>query len=608
MRDAQDEPEKNEFKCKECGNPIPRELMDNYILRGKKIYCERCGIPFKTKITKKEYKKIQEIEKEREEEIEQKIEQQIEVKTVTPVLSSRESTEDIQGSIYKRNHHKRNNYKRNEYKKTEFALKKVPENVLKDMEKCIGFLNNIIKSPLILIVAMLITLGRITGMFFTPPVSVFRISNTFFNLIVLILFSNYARTVIAIKISEKDYSNMGVDAIIIGSACLAAYGITSILLIEGILVLVHQILLKRNKLIGHKNKSLPMELSNEILASNILGRIIFVINSILYKATGLIILLGFPLLTNEFNFSKGIFWMYLGFFFVSFFMLLYIKKRFSPTIYSTSYTEISEDLIIFAIILAGLSLTFAGSGVPLMVLCILLFIYRGMNSEISKKLKKYQAIKDSIQPKTVHGQQKPLQQENKIFQPKTTESTELTEPKTTVPVNLSSKKISIPEELTPIPADTVQTQSDRDKKELPEIPEIPVIRKNGSREGKEISTEKEFKRDPERQAKIDLYLDRLFTVLSEETRERLLNLDIPEKQKWEVVREFVNLKEEQQKKFLEELEDVNRKISSDLIGRIINMKISNGEKQDLLKQLEYIPFKDQEEFVKFVESNVESKK
>ena len=120
---------------------------------------------------------------------------------------------------------------------------------------------------------------------------------------------------------------------------------------------------------------------------------------------------------------------------------------------------------------------------------------------------------------------------------------------------------------------------------------------------KEEKPQQDFQRDPERQEKIDFYLDRLFMVISEETRERLLKLDIPEDQKWEVVKEFINLKEEHRQKYIEELENVNRNISGKLISRVMVMKIDDAKKEWLIKQLELMTNKTQQEFVEYLESN-----
>ena len=74
-------------------------------------------------------------------------------------------------------------------------------------------------------------------------------------------------------------------------------------------------------------------------------------------------------------------------------------------------------------------------------------------------------------------------------------------------------------------------------------------------------------------ADIKDYMDRVFTVLTADIRDRLLRLDIPEDQKWDVIREFVNLKQSQQQKYINELENVNRVLSEQLIKRVKKMKL-----------------------------------
>ena len=102
-------------------------------------------------------------------------------------------------------------------------------------------------------------------------------------------------------------------------------------------------------------------------------------------------------------------------------------------------------------------------------------------------------------------------------------------------------------------------------------------------------------------ADIKEYMDRVFTVLTADMRDRLLGLDIPEDQKWDVIREFVNLKQSQQQKYIDELEDVNRILSEQLIKRVKRMKLPKKETDSVIKQLEIMDPKEQVQFVEFLE-------
>jgi hypothetical protein len=97
------------------------------------------------------------------------------------------------------------------------------------------------------------------------------------------------------------------------------------------------------------------------------------------------------------------------------------------------------------------------------------------------------------------------------------------------------------------------------------------------------------------------YMDRVFTVLTADMRDRLLGLDIPEDQKWDVIREFVNLKQSQQQKYIDELENVNRVLSEQLIIRVKKMKLPKKETDSIIKQLEIMDPKEQVQFVEFLE-------
>jgi hypothetical protein len=93
----------------------------------------------------------------------------------------------------------------------------------------------------------------------------------------------------------------------------------------------------------------------------------------------------------------------------------------------------------------------------------------------------------------------------------------------------------------------------------------------------------------------------VFTVLTADMRDRLLKLEIPEEQKWDVIREFVNLKQSQQQKYLDELENVNRVLSEQLIERVKKMKLPKKETNEVIKQLAIMGPKEQIQFVEFLE-------
>ena len=67
------------------------------------------------------------------------------------------------------------------------------------------------------------------------------------------------------------------------------------------------------------------------------------------------------------------------------------------------------------------------------------------------------------------------------------------------------------------------------------------------------------------------------------------------------MQEFINLKEEHKEKYLQELEDINRKISKKLVKRIMKMNLSADEKQALIQQLKLMPPENRLEFVEFLE-------
>ncbi|MCP4761106.1 MAG: hypothetical protein GY870_04940, partial [archaeon] len=163
--------------------------------------------------------------------------------------------------------------------------------------------------------------------------------------------------------------------------------------------------------------------------------------------------------------------------------------------------------------------------------------------------------------------------------------------KTPMPIPISSKKKS---------KEKNQKESKIDSK----LQEIPIVEVDESRSELIKALDKKNVEKISKSKKpinMEEYLDKIFTVLTEKIRSRLLSLNLPEEQKWDIVQEFINLKEEQQDKYLKELENITRKINKKLIKRIMKMDLTAAEKQNLIEQIEIMTPEDQVQFVKFLE-------
>jgi len=78
-------------------------------------------------------------------------------------------------------------------------------------------------------------------------------------------------------------------------------------------------------------------------------------------------------------------------------------------------------------------------------------------------------------------------------------------------------------------------------------------------------------------------------------------LNIPEKDKKEILKEFVYLTEEEQEKYLNELFELNREISEKLILRVKKLNLKPEYLNQIIEQLRYMPVGEQEIYLKFLE-------
>ncbi len=593
-----DDDDQNQAFCAECGKKIAGELVET-ASKGKKAYCENCGTPFRSKIKKKEIGSPKSYEPPPRAEpfkqfIKSKINKQLKYQR------------EIQSKITKKMNDKFDKHFSSVNEPTERAPNRpqppiaptppirthtktnriIPEKNLKDLKKAINFFNNIVGSPLILILGIIATVGQIVNMFLTWSFLPSTISGTFFRIFVLISLNSYVQKKITPRIYSGDYSKLGIDAIIMGSIGCAIYGLGVFLLVEGILIMVYEILVKVKTLQTHERKTLPVELSYEILASNIIEDVISVMNENLYKAEYFIILLNIFLIINEVSFLSNLTWLFLVFFIVALVMLNFVKTTIYPTLKSTPYAKLEEGFIVKSLILAGFSLAFGSSGIIVLILSIFLFVYRDRFTEIRRKLANYQV---GTIP-TVTKDQSEI--------PPATSKKEIPVKSETLDGIKWEAKDTERKKMVPLPSHRVKIQDLDSKKDLQKIPEIQGKKADTQHDPieKQKSNDKEEKPDKE-------YLDRLFMVISEETRERLLKLDISEEEKWDIIREFINLPEEQRQKYIEELEDVNRKISEKIISRVNVMKINRKSKEGLMKQLALMTPNNQQDFVEYLESD-----
>ncbi len=107
--------------------------------------------------------------------------------------------------------------------------------------------------------------------------------------------------------------------------------------------------------------------------------------------------------------------------------------------------------------------------------------------------------------------------------------------------------------------------------------------------------------DFEKQAAIQSYLNRVYTVLSSKIRDRVQKLSVPENEKREIVDGLLNLTPQEQEQFLTELEELARRLMPEIVGRILRLNLSKEQNEVLLRQMEFLSDQEQLEFVSELE-------
>lgn len=587
------------FRCSECSELFPKELVDE-ILKEKVVLCEKCGFPARFNFTQKDYKEMgsPQIQAPKLKQKQTRAYQNPNVSGTQRDSNRKESA--AQPKKYQYESPPKPVSKPIKKPKVGITVhtsglkEKIPPQDIDNIKKAIRIMNDIVGSPLIIIIGILILTSSLPNAISTMQIGdyyagIMKIVVNSYRFIIIILMWNINYRLVIKKVREENYTNLGVDAIVLGFIGLPLYGLGTFILFEGIFILQYEVFIRHNNLIDLGKTD---SLSQEIFSANFMESTIKVMNEFLVKGTTFLLLYSLlPILKEVRDFTSatpetiGSLVFYAVFLGVSIAFLVYVKSKFTKSVKEKAYQEIPEEYIIRCIVFSSFSLIYAGVGVIGLVVCILLFVYRGIYRDIKKKLPTIQYVKKSIESEPKKSQTPEVSQKVAIpFIPEITQQSE-TQPKSVPP-----------------PPDAI-------KKPLQTIPEIRVDDKE-ARNQLITSLKQSEKQKPEtppgklpsgEKGDIKDYMDRVFTVLTADMRERLLKLDIPEDQKWDVIREFINLKKEQQQKYLDELENVNRVLSEELIKRVRKMKLPTKETKSIIDQLEIMDPKEQIQFVEFLE-------
>ena len=100
------------------------------------------------------------------------------------------------------------------------------------------------------------------------------------------------------------------------------------------------------------------------------------------------------------------------------------------------------------------------------------------------------------------------------------------------------------------------------------------------------------------------YFAKIFNIFSKDLRKQILDLDIPKKERKNIIKELAYIAEEEQLKYIEALKGLYEEIPHKLIERIRKLPNLKPKYYDkLVEELKYMDSAQQFEFVQFLEKN-----
>jgi hypothetical protein len=452
-----------------------------------------------------------------------------------------------------------------------------------NLEKAIEILNKFDYIPIIFY--MIIVLVSSFSYFRTSGGIVYVIIHGI-HLLCCALILIYDLRHISPRVQSKNYDEIALDAMCYGILGSITGGAGVILLIKGVLILIHSIVYDEGE--DHKIYNYGLKLKNSI-------------NYFSAKAGFVIILIVLNGMITNGLISKIFSNLFLFFVDLTFIIIpliiLFIDLALKAKIHKKN--EFSGAYVIGIFIMGAISTAFLSIGIFILIkslILLLLFIGKPMDAIIKKEMK-------VIQPK--------IEPPQKIQYEKEKDSLEKEE-----------KLQQIEEEIIPQEQEIVEVKSEKEPlKDIPE--EVNSIDEMKEEEAKietlEIEKTKERKEEKsvlrlhesllpvknEKDKKIvKEYFSKIFNILSKDLRKQILELDIPKKERKNIIKELVYIGEEEQSKYLEALKGLYEEIPHKLIERIRKLPNLKPKYYDkLVEELKYMDSAQQFEFVQFLEKN-----
>ncbi|MBN1802536.1 MAG: hypothetical protein JW891_13575 [Candidatus Lokiarchaeota archaeon] len=537
---------KEKYACRECGFVFPVELgemIENKI----QVFCEKCGSAYTMKgVVFKPYSETQEQEKP---------------------LDKSPKLPPLRTTYYNS------------------LTQKTSQNKLKNISKIIKGIDTIVLPFMVFIPIILISMSafEVAGYFLQINTYInyyALISNAIF-VFASVLIIYYYKKYISKQIKNEKFDEITVDAFCLGILGSIFFGLGVPLLVEGVFVLLHNLI---------KRTNFPHNLKDSLNRLSLKGGVIiifiafaFLIRQIYYISftNGLsiyIVIESYPyfsILPIEYLISVGIF-------LVIAIASLIIDSGFRKSI--ARMEKIEFGTFLRTIILGVLVTMFFAAGIFILLKAVLLFLMF------------------IIQPKKIVEETKTIQEEIKSV------------PEEKVPSEKIDRLPDIIEEkeIKSIKEEEIFSLTKRQKKELKE--HVDKSKKLKDEIKKEPSPDKKYElkihesllpvSDDKDKELVKHYFSKIFAVLSKEAKEQINKLKISKKEKKELLEELAFLTQEEQVKYLETIvsayQEIPKKLT-DRIRKLPNIKTTHLDK--IVDQLKYLDYEEQLKFVQYLEEN-----
>ncbi|TFG14061.1 MAG: hypothetical protein EU531_09395 [Promethearchaeota archaeon] len=530
------------YICRECGYVYPEELSE-YIENRIQVFCERCGTPF-----------------------------------------------SLEGVSFKRS------------TPTPPNEPKVPYSPHKRTSKLSGFikfLNKISYLPLLIFGG--IVLGSTFQVIFFPYIALdFLIKSIIIGLSAL-LISLYDINRISLKVKEEKYDEIGLDSFCYGILGCFIFGTGVILLIKGIFVIIYVMANPKEE----KNKvyHFGLKLKNSINYFSAKAGLIIILFVVFMSFEDNAIALLFQYSLNYLNYTLAgldqllqliiITTIIIGFSLIPLIILI-IDLRMKKKIAQKQIFSFGDAIGIFVLGIFGTAIFGIGIFILLKgILLFLLFIGKPIETETFER-----AEIQVETPKKQTPQEFIAPVEHKKLDIQRKEEVEI------AAIEDKEQRESV-EEGVEMTEEPIYSQEGDIEKEISQEPIEPPKELDKSSEVKLKLHESLLPVKNEKDKKlVREYFSKIFNVLSKDLRDQIKELNIPKKERKELLKELAFLNKQEQEKYIRAIIDLYKELPIKLIERI--RKLPNIKPQYYEKVIEQLKFMDDEEqleFVHFLEKN-----